>query len=130
MNKQDLRDMYASDSVLMDSFHIRSGAGLDACTEDTWDIIKDCDKHLHDWGYFAIDRTDIVPKLCGFFIKRAYRNDEYKQLFYESLCLAMPNTFLSTLHNKNTRGIKFLLKFGKIVSVNDKHTFFVFKKGR
>lgn len=130
MTRHDLHKMYASDPEILSTYHIRAGEGLEVCVDDTWDIISNCDKHLFDWGYFAIDRSDLIPKLSGFFIYPDYRNAEYKQLFYESLCKEMPKTFLSGLHAKNTRGIKFLLKFGNIVTQNEKHVHFVFRTGR
>lgn len=132
MTKQDLFDLYSTDSELIEKWHIRAGEGIETCTNDTWDIIKDHEKYLYDFGYFSIDRDgDIVPRLCGFFIKPNYRNAENKQLLYREICSKMPNIFLSALHNKNIRGIKFLSKLpgSEIVTITEKCTYFCFRQG-
>jgi hypothetical protein len=131
MNKQDLFELYLTDPQLINKWHIRAGEGIETCVSDTWDIIKDHELYLYNFGYFSIDRDgDIVPRLGGFFIKPEYRNAENKQLLYMEICSKMPGVFLSGLHNKNTRGIKFLSKLpgSEIVTITDNYTYFCFRQ--
>lgn len=131
MNKQNLFDLYSTDIELIQKWHIRAGEGIEACVDDTWEIIKDHELYLYDFGYFSIDRDgDIVPRLGGFFIKPEHRNIENKQLLYREICSKMPGVFLGTLHNKNIRGIKFLSRLpgSEIVTITDKYTYFCFRQ--
>jgi hypothetical protein len=131
MNKQDLFDLYSTDAELIQKWHIRAGEGIETCVDDTWDLIKDHERYLYDFGYFSIDRDgDIVPRLGGFFIKPEHRNTENKQLLYREICSKMPGVFLSALHNKNTRAIKFLTSFSgsEIVAITDNYTHFCFRQ--
>lgn len=131
MNKQDLFDLYSLDPELYEKWHIRAGEGIEVCVDDTWNIIKDHELYLFDFGYFSIDRvSDIAPTLCGFFIKPEHRNTEGKQQFIKELYKAMPKIFLSGLHNKNIRGIKFLEKLpgARLITTTDSYTYFVFRQ--
>ena len=131
MNKQDLFNLYSMDLELIQEWHIRAGEGIEVCTNDTWEIIKDHELYLYNFGYFSIDRDgDIVPRLGGFFVKPEYRNAENKQLLYREICSKMPGVFLGTLHNKNIRGIKFLSRLpgSEIVTITDKYTYFCFRQ--
>lgn len=131
MTKQDLFDLYSTDPELIAKWHIRAGEGIEVCTDDTWEIIKDHEIHLYSWGYFSIDRdSDIVPRLGGFFLKPEFRNVQYKQYFIRELYDKMPGVFLSGLHSKNTRGIKFLEKLpgAEKVTTTDKYTYFCFRQ--
>lgn len=130
MTKQDLFDLYSSDPELVEKWHIRAGEEITTCVEDTWDIIKNHELFLYDFGYFSISREEVVPRLGGFFIKPEFRTNEYKNLWYSELCSKMPKIFLSGLHNKNLRGIKFLQKLPgcEIVNITDKYTIFIFRQ--
>ncbi len=131
MTKQDLFDFYSTDPELVEKWHILAGEGITTCVEDTWNIIKDHELYMYDFGYFSIDRSDLVTKLGGFFIKPEFRTPEFKDLWYKELCSKMPKFFTTGLHNKNARGIKFLSKLPncEITKVTDKYTFFVFRQG-
>lgn len=131
MNKQDLFDLYSLDPELYEKWHIRAGEGIEICVDDTWNIIKDHELYLFDFGYFSINRNDdIAPVLWGFFIKPEYRNPEGRQLFIRELYNAMPRIFLSGLYNKNIRAIKFLEKLpgANIITTTDSCTYFVFRQ--
>lgn len=131
MTKQDLFNLYSTDPNFISKYHGNVNWSIDMCVEDTWNIIKDNERYLYDFGYFSIDREgDIVPRLVGFFIKPEYRNAENKQLLYKELCSKMPNVFLSGLHNKNIKGIKYLssLPGSEIVTITDNYTYFCFRQ--
>lgn len=131
MTKNDLFNFYLTDPELVQKWHIRAGEGIETCTDDTWNIIKDHELYLYDFGYFSIDRyNDIVPRLGGFFIKPEHRNTENKQLLYREICSRMPGVFLSALHNKNIRAIKFLMSLpgSEIVTITDNYTYFCFRQ--
>lgn len=132
MIKKDLYSLYSSDPELVEKWHIKAGEGIDICVEDTWNIIKEHELYLFDFGYFSIDRySDIVPTLGGFFIKPDYRTSQGKQQFIDELCKTMPKIFFSGLHNKNIRGIKFLEKLpgARLITTTDSYTYFVFRQG-
>lgn len=132
MTKQDLFNLYSLDSELLEKWHIRSGEGITTCVDDTWEIIKDDELYMKDFGYFSIDRAgDLWPCLNGFFIKPEYRTGSGKENFVVSLYSEMPTIFVSALHNKNVRGIKFLSKLpgASICTVTDNKTYFLFNKG-
>lgn len=132
MNIGDLKNLYTSEPEIYEKWHIKAGEGLEVCTQDTWDIIKDHDKYLYNFGYFSIVRTPgDLPRLGGFFIKPEFRNEETKSLFIQEVYSKMPKIFASALHNKNTRAIKFLKKLPglQIVTTKDMYTFFIFKQG-
>lgn len=132
MDKKDIHDMYSSDPKFISIYHGLNSPELEDCINDTWEAIKDSDLHSYEYGYFAIDNSDLIPKLTGFFIKPEHRNAEIKQLFKEELFKKTPDCFLSALHNDNKPAIKFFLNElqAEIVSKNDNLTYFVFRKGK
>jgi hypothetical protein len=131
MTKQDLFNFYSSDPELLEKWHIRAGQEITTCVEDTWNIIKSHELYVYDFGYFSVDRSDLVTKLGGFFILPEFRTPEIKQLWYSEVCSKMPSVFTTGLHNKNVRGIKFLnsLPGCQMTKVTDNYTFFIFRQG-
>jgi hypothetical protein len=131
MTKQDLFELYLSDPELIEKWHFLAGEEITTCVDDTWNIIKDHEIHVYNFGYFSIDRSDLVTKLGGFFIRPEFRTPEIKKLWYKELCSKMPAVFTAGLHNRNVRGIKFLASLPecKMTKVTDKYSFFIFRQG-
>lgn len=131
MTKQDLFNLYSTDLNFISTYHGNTGWSIEQCVNDTWNLIKNHELYLYDFGYFSIDRdNDIVPRLEGFFIKPSHRNTENKQLLYREICSRMPGVFLSCLNNQNIKGVKFLMNLpgSEIVTITDKYTYFCFRQ--
>ena len=130
MTKQDLFNLYSTDSKFIENYHGNVGWTIDICVEDSWEKLNGHELYLYEFGYFSVDRYgDLIPKLGGFFIKPEFRNNEIKQLLYREICSKMPNIFLSSLNNKSP-GIKFLSNFPgcEIITKTDDYTYFCFRQ--
>lgn len=113
MNKQLLIDFYLTDPYLVSTYHGMEGMTAESCAEDTWEVIKDADSYVTDFGYFTVDRTKgLITQLTGFFIKPEFRNKEGYNRFYKEVCEKMPKYFMSTTHKDNKKVINFLSKMG------------------
>lgn len=127
MTEADLFQFFSSDSDLLENWHVMSGKGITTCTEDTWAIIEDLEKHLYPWGYFAIDRnSDIIPLLTGFFIYPEFRgkidfwNEVNKHIGF--------SVYIAGVYNKNIPANRFLSKQGRIFKSDELRTFYLIKQ--
>lgn len=130
MTKEDLFNFYSSDPELVEKFHIKSGEGIQSCVDDTWELIKDHELFMYDFGYFSKFFDGGVARVGGFFISPEFRNFEGKTKFFNELADKMPNLFLIGIYNKNVRGLKFLerLPGSNIITTTDSYTLFMFRQ--
>ncbi len=127
MTKDDLYNMYSTDSEFLSIYHGNTGWSLDQCTEDSWENIKDLELHVYDFGYIAVNRNDTIERLAGFFITPEFRAD--KTRFFNEVSKLFEGAFIATLHSSNKKAIKFLATRGQITKSDDITTYVVFRKG-
>ena len=128
MNKEYLEELYSTDPEFVSIYHGNTGWTAKQCAEDSWNNIKDLELHKTNYGYIAINRSDLIDRLGGFFIKPDFRTEEVKIRFFKDLYELMPNNFLATVHSSNIKAIKFLCLKGKITLDDKITTYIVFRQ--
>lgn len=130
MNKHDLNELFKTDSEFINNysmFHPEVESNLEAVVEDNWNKIKDLNIVNTEYGYFAVDNSDVVPWIVGFYVKPEYRKNNTLELDIKEATSGM---FLTCVSNTNTRAINFLTKFCKIMNKDNIKTVFYCMRGK
>lgn len=113
-----LVELFATDSELVNQWHIAAGQGLAACAQKTAsDLIElNCQVYkltLNDEavGYFAHEKANNEDFLTGFFLKPSMRTSEHKAAFFKVIKETINRpTFFAGVYSKNVPAVKFLQK--------------------
>jgi predicted acetyltransferase len=116
--KELLKDCFATDSDLINTWHIEAGTDLDTCVNRTY---NDLQKHnvmvfvLEEYnkiiGYFGIeDATDYNMGyfMTGFFIKPEYRTKKMIKKFWDIIDNTFTGVYSVGVFKKNIPAIEFL----------------------
>lgn len=119
-----LTQLYKSDPEFVSIYHGNTDWSAEQCAKDSWENIKDLELYKMDYGYIAINRNDLIPRLAGFFIKPEFRSKHTKERFFNDLKELLPGNFMAIVHSSNIKAIKFLASKGQ-VTLNDKITTYI-----
>lgn len=114
-----LAECFVSDNALLNQWHVRSGRGLEACVERTFEDLKGADvtffkvtEGTNLVGYFAKETPSRHDFLTGFFIKPEFRTKEAKAEFWNLVRSQMSARFYCGLYTKNLPANKFIKSSG------------------
>lgn len=108
-------------------FHPEVENDFDSVVFDMWNKIKDLQIHEKNYGYFAIDKKDVINWVVGFFVLPEFRKnhtliEDIKKETQEIFCVAISNT--------NLKAMKFITKHCEIMKKDQDKTIFYCKRGQ
>lgn len=130
-------ECFATDTELLEKWHIEAPASLEICaaktTKDLLDLkvsVYCIEKHNKVIGYFGKEIVDDNQFLTGFFIKPEYRTKNNIKEFWNKVNTIMGGTsFFCGIYKKNKRAYNFLMKNNGIPFENENSIFFMFNIG-
>jgi hypothetical protein len=127
--KKMMLDFYSEDTDFVEKYNAGEGNGIDEQIKKSIKTFSDLD----ELSIFSISENNIIIAyfgkkilegngyLVGFFIKKEYRNSNFYKFFFNTLKNYFENKpIYCTLHQDNTRAIRFILKNGILIDSDDK----------
>lgn len=129
MIKEDLYKLFEKDIEFINNYsmyHPNVENNLESVVNDTWIKIADLEHFRTSYGYFAIDRKDVVPWIIGFYVTPEFRKNN---TLIEDMKRETGNLFMTAVSNTNLKAINFLSKYCKQLSKDNEKTIFYYIKG-
>lgn len=135
MNKQNLTDLFSTDSDLLCKYHVLAPNTAEVCAERTLNDMKEANVIIHliekndeIIGFYGIEKNKLYNNLTGFFLKPKYRTKEHITDFWNKVDANFDKDYYVGVYSKNTRAIEFLSK--KTTTKYEHKDIVVFKVGR
>lgn len=128
-------ECFASDTPLIEHYHVYAGRGLRACIEKTMHDVARFDRSFEfypvhqDSKLVAYWGTEFGRYVNLIFVKPDYRRSSFLKGFWKQITDSVSPTFYAGLYKKNTPAIRFYSRHGKIIESfeHDGHPMVVFK---
>lgn len=127
-----IKECFATDSELLDKWHIEAPASLDRCVRRTFNdlknaptikmfVIKCATEDVSEVvGFFGHEKAMGANWMTSFFIKPKYRDKETFSFFWNCVYDITGNEFFTAIYETNKRAKKFLEKNGfRLVQVTE-----------
>lgn len=111
--KEAVRECFASDSDLLQKWHIVAPASLDECVHKT---IKDVEEFDVSFKFYVVYVSDLLAGYWGtefgnyinlIFIKPFFRCKEFVTKFLKEIWDRMPDEFRTAVYEKNQPAVRF-----------------------
>lgn len=123
--KSTVKECFSGDVDLIEKYHVKAGASLDECVEDTYNVLKNFTNK--DFEFYKIIDGEVVgflgiePEgnyLTTFCLKKEYRDKKYKEDLWDLIVgIFKGENFSCGLYSKNERAINYLLNKGCSIGI-------------